>query len=307
MGAAASAAEPPPNISDGDEGEGNGLIDTRLYHAFDVRSRDGAVALGATGSVFGEATVEADFTPGVPLAARPDYNHLPDLLRRGARVKVLEFCGDNVVIQDGTGRLGMAQLSLLQLHRSAAHRTVYEAMRRNGLEVTDGAHLGADFMCAASDGARQSFAVRVVRPNEALSGVAALSSLFGDLSLPMMYASVDADSGAISCVLLNFNPQLSYNSRLGFERLLAQVIQADAAISLDTVADGGLANADDTSGSESVGESSLASVQGGVLRVVLLLHQHAVDATRFHDVRAGGGVAAALLRDGGGSYLCGNH
>ena len=52
MGAAASAGEPPPNISDGDEGEGNGLIDTRLYHAFDVRSRDGAVALGATGSVF---------------------------------------------------------------------------------------------------------------------------------------------------------------------------------------------------------------------------------------------------------------
>ena len=179
---------------------------------------------------------------------------------------VLEFCGDNVIIQDGTGRLGMAQLSLLRLHRSVDHRTVYEAMRRNGLEVTDGAHLGADFMCAAPDGARQSFAVRVVPPNEALSGVAALSSLFGDLSLPMMYVSVDAGSGAISCVLLNFNPQLSYNSRLGFERLSAQVIQADAAISLDTVADGGLANADDTGGSESVGESSLASVQGGVLR-----------------------------------------
>ena len=125
MGAAASAAEPPPNISDGDEGEGNGLIDTRLYHAFDVRSRDGAVALGATGSVFGEATVEVDFTPGAPLVARLDYNHQPVLLRRGARVKVLEFCGDNVVIQDGTGRLGTAQLSLLRLHGSAAHRTVY--------------------------------------------------------------------------------------------------------------------------------------------------------------------------------------
>ena len=184
MGAAASAAKKPDDSSDGNEGEGNRVITPPLYRAFDVRSRDGAVALGATGSVFGEATVEVDFTPGVPLVAQLDYNHLPVLLRRGARVHVLEFCGDNVVIQDGTGRLGMAQLSLLRLHRSVDHRTVYEAMRRNGLEVTDGAHLGADFMCAAPDGARQSFAVRVVPPNEALSGVAALSSLFGDPAKP---------------------------------------------------------------------------------------------------------------------------